>query len=98
MKGIIIEGVEMPKKCTDCPCFAKGNTMHMCRATKTVFEDGIPEEMPDNCPVWDAEIFDDEEETVNFQTQVSISDCHDCTFNIYPSQTHFIDNSTEAEK
>ena len=90
MKGIIIEGVDMPENCADCPCFAKGNTMHMCRATKTVFENGMPEEMPDNCPVWDAEIFDGEEEETVIPAQVTISNCHDFTFNIF--------NGTDADE
>lgn len=33
-----------------------------------------------------------------FPPQVTIKNCRDCTFNIYPSQTRFVDNATGVER
>lgn len=33
-----------------------------------------------------------------FPPQVTIKNCKDCTFNIYPSQTRFVDNMTGVEQ
>ena len=33
-----------------------------------------------------------------FPPQVTIKNCRDCTFNIYPSQTRFVDNTTGVER